>query len=261
MPDASARATWDAIERIAATARGPHIADARLVHLPGNVPPWTDTGLHVRRGEWISLLASGRLVLADALDLWLPPRLALWARVGGRGPIVNGTRDTTSLRAEGDGALELALYNGEWASPDGELATPTGAYATSGGAIDVVIRWSGPPADGLAALGRRCRTTRRGAELIASGTSEPLGWRHLWFLGPTECFHADVEDDRPTIARRRERRRHPAEDGRRPARPGDDVAWRWRVDELPPSPPRTRRSRTTTRASRSSSRTADLTWY
>ena len=101
------------------------VDESRVVSLPGNVPPWTATGLHVRRGEWITLLASGRLVLAEALDLWMPPSFALWARVGGRGPIVNGTRDTTSFQASHDGELELALYNGEWATPDGALARPS----------------------------------------------------------------------------------------------------------------------------------------
>jgi hypothetical protein len=146
MSDADATRTFAALERVRASGGAPAIAELRLVRLPINVPPWRPTGVRVAHGEWVTLLASGRLVLAEALDLWMPPSLALWARVGGRGPILNGTRDTTSFRSERDGELELAVYNGEWASPAGDLATPAEAYATSSGAIEVVVvRWHGTP--------------------------------------------------------------------------------------------------------------------
>ena len=153
MSTPSARKTEEAITALPAAVREAHVAEMRLVSLPGDVPPWTDAQVHVRRGDELSVLASGRLVLAEALDLWMPPSLALWGRIGGRGPMFNGTRDTTSLAADHDGPLELALYNGEWATADGVLATPVDAYAGSGGTIEaLVIRWKGSAAAGLAAL-------------------------------------------------------------------------------------------------------------
>lgn len=234
-PDA--RSTWQAWQ--ASSARlDDHVGAARLVGMPGNVPPWTATGVEVRRGDWVTLLASGRLVLAEALDLWLPPRVALWARVGGQGPLVKGTRDTTSFRAERDGMVELALYNGEWGTPDGALATPIEAYAASGGAVDVVVvRWRGAAADGLAAIA----TSLPDDALVASelarlrdGGSPPEGWRHLWFLGPTECFRAADEEGRSAV------RIDAANDVgilQKPIdfalTPATMLAWRWRVDELP----------------------------
>ena len=214
------------------------VDESRVVSLPGNVPPWTATGLHVRRGEWITLLASGRLVLAEALDLWMPPSFALWARVGGRGPLVNGTRDTTSFRAEHDGAIELALYNGEWATPDGALATPVEAYAGSGGTIDVlVLRWAGDPERGLGALAKALPADALiAAELdrIRHAAPEPDGWRHLWLLGPTECFSARQVDGHAAItidtANSVGILQKPIEF---PLGPATTLAWRWRVDELP----------------------------
>jgi hypothetical protein len=234
----SARVTAAALEALPTGVRAPHVAEMRLVTLPGNVPPWTATGVAVRRGEWVTLLASGRLVLADELDLWLAPSFALWGRIGGRGPIFNGTRDTTTVRAEHDGGLELALYNGEWATRDGGLATPIEAYATSGGTIDVlVIRWHGDPERGLAAL-----ASALPAEALLAGELDrlrhavpaPRGWQHLWFLGPTECFHAARAEGRESIAVDAANAvgiLQKAIDF--PLSPATTLAWRWRVDELP----------------------------
>lgn len=238
MADGAARATWDAWQRLPTARRSERVVAVRFVHLPADVPPWTSTGIDVRAGDWVTLLASGRLVLAAALDIWLPPRVALWARVAGRGPILNGTRDTTSFRAVHDGMLELALCNGEWATPDGVLATPVEAYAMGAGGVDVVvIRWRGEAAEGLRDVARALP----GDPLVASerrrlthGTPAPAGWRHLWFLGPTECFREAVADGRPAIAI------DAANDVGILQKPVDvalgpatTLAWRWRVDELP----------------------------
>src|SRR5512147_1553502 len=71
MTEPDARTTWEGWQASPAASLADHVAEARLVSLAGNVPPWTATGVRVRAGEWITLLASGRLVLAEALDLWL----------------------------------------------------------------------------------------------------------------------------------------------------------------------------------------------
>jgi hypothetical protein len=188
---------WSGLERER------HLAEARLLHLPGNVPPWTDAGIRVGRGEWITILASGRLVLSVDLDLWYGPRLALWGRIGERGTIFNGTRTTHSLAAEADGSLFLSLYNGEWATPQGDLATPREAYATTAGALDVlVLRWKGTAEDGLAALARTAPDDPLLAgelERLRSPILPPKGWHHLWFLGDTEIFRDAREQDRPAI--------------------------------------------------------------
>jgi len=233
--------TMATLERLLRPERERHVVEMRLVSLPGNVPPWTPTGVVVRRGEWMSILASGRLVLSPELDLWMAPSFALWGRIGGRGPIFNGTRDTMSFRADRDGALELAIYNGEWASPEGDLATPVEAYAGSGGTIDaLVIRWRGDARESLAGL-LASDPSLAGDPLLASELERlrhpiepPAGWRHLWFLGPTECFRAGTEDGRPAVhvdtANTVGILQKPIEF---PLGQATTLSWRWRVDELP----------------------------
>ena len=104
MNDASARRTYAALRRRTGEPQlEQHLSEAQLVHLPANVPPWTASGVYVRRGEWLTLISSGRLVLAEELDLWYGPTFALWARVGPTGRIFKGTRDTFSFVAAADG--------------------------------------------------------------------------------------------------------------------------------------------------------------
>jgi len=235
MPSADAHRAADLLADARARGSAPAVADVRLVSLPGNVPPWTATGVRVARGQWVTLLASGRLVLAEALDLWVPPSLALWARVGGRGPLANGTGDTTSFQAEHDGELELALYNGEWGTRDGALATPAELYATSGGAIDVaVVTWRGTAAEGLATLVVDDPLIAAERARLAAPDPTPEGWRHLWFLGPTECFRSSAHEGRAAIAIDTANSvgiLQKAIDF--PLGPATTLAWRWRVDELP----------------------------
>src|SRR5437868_6932996 len=80
--------------------------------------------------------------------------------------------------------LELALYNGEWATPDGTLATPVEAYAESSGTVEVlVIRWRERAADGLTALAIAVPDDPLLAmerDRLASAAAPPPGWRHLW---------------------------------------------------------------------------------
>lgn len=192
----------------------------------------------VRRGEEITLLASGRVVVVAELDLWFAPSFALWGRIGGQGPIFNGTRDTHTITADRDGELELAVYNGEWATPDGELATPREAYATLSGEIEVlVLRWKGKAREGLELLA----ASSAGDTLIATeldrlraAVPPPAGWRHLWFLGPTEIYRDVTRDGRAAI------RIDTRNDVGILQKPVDfplgretTISWRWRVDELP----------------------------
>ena len=225
-----------------ADLRARTIAEARVVRLPGNVPPWTDTGLRLAKGEEVSVLAEGRIVTSEAAGLSFGPRFALWARVGGRGPIWTGTRDTQSFRAERDGALELAVYNGEWKTPDGVLATPVEAYAGTSGALDVlVVRWRGDAQPGLAALA----STSPGEPLVsaelerlAAPAVRPAGWSYLWFLGQSEVYRAQRVGASHSIACRCQ------DDVAILRRPIDlaldaesEIRWRWKIDRLPSSQP------------------------
>lgn len=63
--------------------------------LPGDRPPWTDSGLRVRRGERVTLLGSGRI--GWSVGEGAGARHHLWGRVPG-GTVFGCTRDTTTAR-------------------------------------------------------------------------------------------------------------------------------------------------------------------
>ncbi len=237
------QAHWERlIARLTDAERVRNVAELRTLCVPANTPPWRDTGVRVARGEEVSILASGRVVILADAGLWSRPRYALWARVGGRGPIWSGQADTQTFRAPHDGPLELAIYQGEWSSRDGALATPAEAYAALSGELEVVIlRWRGSARAGLEALRRVApEEPRMAAELarLVAPIEAPAGWEYLWFLGQSETYRSIDVDGRPGIAA------HLRDDVailRRPVdfelAPDTQVAWRWRVRELPSSKP------------------------
>jgi len=212
------------------------LAEVRHLVLPAHVPPWTETGMTLRRGEPMTILAEGRVVLAEALDLWFGPRLSLWARLGGR--IRNGPCAHWSFEADADGPLELAVYQGEWASSAGDLATPVEGYAALSGALEVVLlRWRSDAARGLrrvlAALPDALPVAQELARLAAP-VRAPAGWHYHRLLGESEVYEAIEESGGRRIA----------VDARNDVgilqRPlsfplGEDtvLSWRWKVDELP----------------------------
>jgi len=225
------------LERLAAEADGP-VADWQLLHLPGNLPPWTDTDVTVTEGDEVTWLAAGRVVMSAELGLWGGPCFHLWARIGERGRIFKGTRETFTFDATTTGPLHLATYQGEWATPEGALATPVEAYAPVTGGIDVlVVRWKGEAAQGLKQLAALAPDDPLiGAERrrIASPVKAPEAWHYLWFLGDGEIFGAGRKNGSESI------RVHTREDvgilQKRvdvPLEPDTSFAWQWRVSKLP----------------------------
>jgi len=234
---------WEKLSaRLPADLRARVIAEARVVRMPGNVPPWTDTGLRIAKGDEVSVLAEGRVFTSEEAGLWFRPRFALWTRIAGRGPIWTGTRDTQSFRAERDGALELAICNGEWKTPDGVLATPVEAYAGVTGAIEaLVIRWRGEARDGLEALQRAASgdpLVEAELQRLETPAVRPAGWSYLWFLGQSDTYRALRADGRHSIACRCEDDaailRRPID---APLAPETEIRWRWRIDQLPSRAP------------------------
>ena len=225
------------LHRLSHEADGP-IADWQVLRLPGNLPPWTDTDMTVSPGDAITWLAQGRVVLSEELGLWGGPCFHLWARIGQRGTIFKGTRETFTFRAEEPGPLYLATYQGEWGTREGALATPLEAYEPVTGAIEVaLIRWKGSVEAGLA----RLRAAAPGDPLIeaelrrlASPVAKPRGWRYLWFLGDGDIFAARSASGRESIAI------HTHEDVgilQKPVQmdltPDTTLSWRWLVTQLP----------------------------
>jgi hypothetical protein len=211
------------------------VAEAHAFHMPADVPPWTDTGLELRPGDAITLLASGEIEWAPGSGLRADAAFHLWGRLGTEGPVFSLPRGTRTLTAERGGRLFLAIYQGEWADPSGALATPVEAYALQKGAIDVaVLRWRGDAREGLDALCAAASDDTLLAaerERLRAPVLRPPGWEYLWFLGERDIFSQGSERSIRVDAR--------AEAGilQKPAEIDLDastqISWRWRVDELP----------------------------
>lgn len=233
--DARLAADLAAIARLAARPDGP-VRAYRLLRLPGDVPPWTETGLSLAAGEQASWLAAGRVHPAGVPDAWFGPVYALWGRVGA-GPIFKGTQATTSFTAAASGPLALAVYQGEWGAPDGTLATPVEAYAGRAGGFEVlVVHWRGRAEDGLTALAGLAPDGLAAAEAarLATPVERPAGWHYLWFLGEGDIFRRADVAGRSGIAV------HTHEDAGILQKPVDvaltettALAWSWKLDRLP----------------------------
>jgi hypothetical protein len=228
-------------ERLSGEPENP-ILDWQILRLPGDLPPWTDTDLTVAPGDEVTWLASGKVVASEGLGLWGGPCFHLWARVGERGTIFKGTRDTFTFRAEASGPLYFATYQGEWGTKDGALATPLEAYASVTGGIDVVvIRWRGSAHDGL----QRLLALAPGDPLVEAEISRlsvpvprPAGWEYLWFLGQGDIFAARRRNGGESIGI------HTREDVgilQKPVSfdlgPESSISWRWLVSKLPATEP------------------------
>lgn len=216
---------------------------AECLHLPGNVRPWSDSGVRVTRGERVSWLAEGRLILPPGLPGPGHATWHLWHRVAPGGRAHKAGRDTHTFEATRDGALEFGLLLGEWKTPEGEPAAPAEAWAAVEGAIDVaVIRWgSSDPAAGLErleALSGGDALVRAELARLAAPRVQVEGWSPHWLIGESDAFFRDQCDGRPCIAA------HPRDDAaiiryeiESPVGPETTLHWRWRVDALPSSQP------------------------
>jgi len=234
----SARRLRDSLARVPRDVFERHVAAAEVVDLPAQVPPWTVTGVALAEGDSFTLFAEGRVVLSEEAGLWNGAALHLWARVGGRGPLLNGTRDTYGFRAPSSGALELGIYQGEWRNEDGDLDTPRELYEALGGGLAVlVVRWRGEARAGVEALARAVPEEPLFAAesaRLARPIEKPAGWEYLWFLGPADIYRAARFDGTAAISA--ETRddvgilRRPV---RVPLRDDTRLRWRWRVHDLP----------------------------
>ncbi len=210
------------------------VASVSVFRLPADVPPWTDTGLRLTKGERATLLARGEIEWAPGSGLVAGPGQHLWGRIGD-GPIFNLPRVSRTVVAESDGPLRLAIYQGEWADRSGALATGVAAYALQKGEIEVaVLRWRDDPLAGLDALCAEAPDDPLLAaerERLRSPVLRPPGWEYLWFLGERDIFSVGATPRSIRVAAE-------AEVGilQKPAEIALDadtrLEWRWRMDEL-----------------------------
>jgi len=209
-------------------------ADARLVDVPCDRPPWTSTGIRVAAGEQVTWLAWGFAYLIRPLGIGARPRLVLGARVSGGG-LEQSARDTFTFTADRAGDVELAsLFPGELRA-DGSVVTDRIPYrAMSGRFTAVVARWSfgADPRAALAAVAGEDPSGLCAAEAarIADPPRPPPGWDHHPALRPAEAYarsqHGVTADVRDAVAIVR----RPAET---PLSPTLRLRWSWRLDALP----------------------------
>jgi len=222
------------LEQMLAALPADAAADARIVDLPGNRPPWHASGIELRAGDRVTTFAVGRVFLSRLLDVWIGPPFQLWFRAGG--DVFRGTRASHSFTAAADAPLELASYvPGEWADPGGALGTDPSEYRrVTGGLSVLVVRWAtGVDEDAaLRALAAAEAGGLAAGELDrrATDVAEPDGWRYLWYLGRSETYRADgphihcATDADVGILQR---------DVDVPLTGATRLRWSWRVDELP----------------------------
>lgn len=210
-----------------------------IVHLPGNRPPWFDTGLDLVEGEQVTWLASGRVYLSGLLDIFVEPHFQLWGRIG-TGPVFNGARATHTFRVDRPGRLDLASYfPGEWADPSGRLGTSPAEYAAiEGGMTVAILRWQVEPLEGLESLARSATAHPLVAleiDRLSNPVPPPRGWQLLWYLGESEIYRdATGEGGEAEIACHT----HGdvgilRKDLDVPLEPTTRLAWSWKVDSLP----------------------------
>jgi hypothetical protein len=215
------------------------IADHVLVELDAAAPPWMDTGLPVHAGNQITVMLCGRVYLDEAADLWLDPELQVWSRVGGRGPIVRGSRASNTFTSVHDGNVELGNVNpAEWLDHNGAIGVDPGLYEfMSGGTTVAILRWAPGVDPALALAGLASQSDFEG---LLAGEAErleeragnpPNGWEHLWYLGPSEVF-ADVG---PGIITCEAPNTFAiiCHDAEMALTPDTTLSWAWKVDRLP----------------------------
>jgi pimeloyl-ACP methyl ester carboxylesterase len=209
-------------------------ADARLVRVPVNQPPWTPTGLAVTAGENVSWLAWGSLHLLRPLGPALRPRLVLRGRVDDGAP-VEGARDTVTFRAGRTGELRLgSVYPGEL-QPDGTITTDRIPYRAMSGVLSAVVaRWTPgtDPQRALESIADRDPSGLCAAEAarLADPPAPPAGWDTHPLAGREEAFHPSDSGITVDAGWTSAIIRHPAEITLTPSL---RLRWSWRVDALP----------------------------
>ncbi len=215
------------------------VREHRWVEMPAWEPPWVDSGVELDAGDQATILACGRVYVAKALDVWAPPSLQLWSRIGEKGWIESATRDSHSVTAQHRGRLYFGNYlPNDWVSREGAtLHGPEVFRGAQGGMTILVIVWNAAAADGLRAL-LRCGDVNGALagelDRLQLGRTAPTGWSYLWHLGEAEIFQPLTDEERSAV----DCHTHGdaailQRDVDLPLTPQTRIAWRWKVDELP----------------------------
>lgn len=214
------------------------ISDFKIVTVAGNAPPWIDTGLDLKQGEFLTILSSGQVYISRAARLSLLPRVVLWTRVGDANVFRPGS-DTSSFAANGTGRFRLATLQGRWSTPQGEHSAPA-AYEKIEGALDVlVIRWASDANNGvrlLAEFASGDALISKENKRLQAPLKMPRGFEELWYVGSGANFNQTTFDGEAAIAVRSELNggiiRAPLN---LPLTSDTYIEWEWRLHQLPSS--------------------------
>jgi hypothetical protein len=209
-------------------------ADARLVRVPVNRPPWTPTGLVVAAGDDLSWLAWGSPYLLWPLTVAVRPRLTLRGRVDGGVP-QDAAIDTLTFNADRAGELRLAsVYPGEL-QLDATIALDRIPFLAMSGTLSAVVaRWARgtDPRRALESIASRDPSGLCAAEAsrLADPPAPPAGWDTHPLTGREQAFFPSDSGITVNAAWTSAIIRHPSEMALTPSL---RLRWSWRVDTLP----------------------------
>lgn len=215
-------------------------AEARLVDVPMNRPPWRSSEVLVSAGDRVTWLAWGVAHLVKPLGAFVPVEAVLAVRVAG-GAVQRSARPTQTFTADRDGVVELGplFPAGGEVQLDGTVKTDRLPYRVQTGALAAVVaRWpSGvDPAAALAAVADRDVSGLSAAESerLADPPAAPAGWQFHPLLSPAEIFSASAAGIVTHCRQNGGIVQRPAEAALSPTL---RLRWSWRVDELPSALP------------------------
>lgn len=215
------------------------IAQHRFFNLPGNQPPWLDSGIACAAGERLSLFVNGRIWMSREADIWLHPHLWAWYRIGPDGEVFRGMRSSHSFTVEQPGNLFLGgSFPGEWATPQGDLASTQAYPQIEGGAQVLVVRWQADPLEGLRVIAQTgdvggliaCEIDRLETNIVL-----PEGWAYPWNVGTAEAFAVEegFPVGSPIGCYTRDEVISLNTELDLDFKPGMKLAWSWKMDRLP----------------------------
>ena len=215
------------------------VAEYQWLTMKATQAPWVSSGITLNPGDHVSWFVCGRAYASKLLDIWVDPRIQVWAKIGSQGTLISPTRLSHSHTAEQAGELCFGNYfPNDWADPQGTLLQDKSVYKSmSGHSRILVIRWAVPAAEGLAALkaaGDHQSYIANELERINQGSTTPEGWSYLFNIGDAEiykhahnehgaCMHCNTRADTGILQK----------EVSLPLTQHTTLSWQWCVDTLP----------------------------
>lgn len=149
---------------------------------------WHDTGIRLRRGQSVTVLADGRLWAARILGIGMSAKVALWWRVG-TGPVVSMLGTAMVVTAETEGMLRVCAAEPGVLDESGRTDPAVVRILLSGSYTAGIIRWTGDPTTALTAAAHIDAQLFGSALIrIQNPPATPSGWHHHPRVGAAEVF-------------------------------------------------------------------------